>query len=63
MLDQSGAGRAFRSMGDRRVAFIGHSHSPVIFSDDGGAERFMTGDRQMLDVKSRRYVIGKALCN
>ncbi len=57
VLDEIGVGRAFDSMGERRVAFIGHSHSPVIFSDDGGAERFTAGDSQMLDLKRRRYVI------
>lgn len=57
VLDQSGAARAFASMGGRRVAFIGHSHAPVIFSDDGVAVRFVPGTEQMLDVASRRYVI------
>jgi diadenosine tetraphosphatase ApaH/serine/threonine PP2A family protein phosphatase len=57
VLDQTGASRAFLSMGDRRVAFIGHSHAPVVFSDDGVAERFIPGDSLELDVDLRRYVI------
>lgn len=42
VLDQGGAKRAFGSM-TQRIAFIGHSHAPVIFSDDGRAERFLPG--------------------
>jgi len=57
VLDQAGAARAFEAMGNRRVAFIGHSHAPVIFGDDGSAERFVPGDRKNLDTELRRYVI------
>jgi len=57
VLDQAGARRAFESMGERRVAFIGHSHAPVIFSDDGFAERFVPGERKMLELDAQRYVI------
>lgn len=57
VLDQAGARRAFDAMGDRRVAFIGHSHAPVIFCDDGFAERFVPGERKVLDTERYRYVI------
>jgi predicted phosphodiesterase len=57
VLDQVGANRAFLSMGNRRVAFIGHSHAPVVFSDDGVAERFTPGEAQVLEVNRRRYVV------
>jgi diadenosine tetraphosphatase ApaH/serine/threonine PP2A family protein phosphatase len=55
VLDQGGAKRAFGAM-EHQLAFIGHSHTPVVFSDDGRAERFMPGDR--LKIKQGvRYVI------
>lgn len=57
VLDQSGAARAFASMGERRVAFIGHSHAPVVFCDDGIAERFIPGEPHVLDTERRRYVV------
>lgn len=57
VLDQAGARRAFESMGERRVAFIGHSHAPVVFCDDGFAERFVPGYRKALDTDHHRYVI------
>jgi diadenosine tetraphosphatase ApaH/serine/threonine PP2A family protein phosphatase len=57
VLDQFSAERAFNSMDSHRVAFIGHSHAPVVFSDDGRAERFAPGDPVMLDVDRHRYVI------
>jgi diadenosine tetraphosphatase ApaH/serine/threonine PP2A family protein phosphatase len=55
VLDQGGAKRAFGAM-EHQVAFIGHSHTPVVFSDDGKAERFLPGDR--LKIKEGvRYVV------
>jgi predicted phosphodiesterase len=55
VLDQGGAKRAFGAM-NQQVAFIGHSHTPVVFSDDGRAERFLPGDR--ITIKDGvRYVI------
>lgn len=57
VLDQIGAERAFGAMGTHRVAFIGHSHAPVIFTDDGQAERFLPGEPLMLDVQKQRYII------
>lgn len=56
VLDRSGAERAFRAMGDRTIAFIGHSHAPVVFVDDGHAERFVPGDQLNLEA-GRKYVI------
>lgn len=38
ILDQGGAKRAFGVL-DHRIGFIGHSHTPAMFSDDGRAER------------------------
>ena len=40
-----------------RVAFIGHSHSPVVFVDDGTVQRFPSDGPLMLDLATRRYVI------
>jgi predicted phosphodiesterase len=57
VLDQVGAERAFNAMGEHRIAFIGHSHAPVIFSDDGQAERFLAGEPNMLDVERLRYIV------
>lgn len=55
VLDQGGAKRAFGAM-NQQVAFIGHSHTPVIFSDDGRAERFLPGDCLMIR-DGVRYVV------
>ena len=55
VLDQGGAKRAFGSM-KHRIAFIGHSHTPVIFSDDEKAERFMPGDKLSMR-KDTRYIV------
>lgn len=57
VLDQVSAERAFDAMGRHRVAFIGHSHAPVVFSDDGRAERFVAGEPVMLEPDRHRYVI------
>jgi len=57
VLDHAGAARAFAAMGTHRVAFIGHSHAPVIFGDDGRVERFPIDDAAALDVARLRYVI------
>jgi diadenosine tetraphosphatase ApaH/serine/threonine PP2A family protein phosphatase len=57
VLDQVGAERAFEAMAPHRAAFIGHSHSPVVFVDDGNAQRFPSDGPLMLDLKARRYVM------
>ncbi len=57
VLDHVGAERAFSAMGQHRIAFIGHSHAPVVFADDGQAERFLPGDPLMLEIGSTRYII------
>jgi diadenosine tetraphosphatase ApaH/serine/threonine PP2A family protein phosphatase len=57
VLDHAGAGRAFDAMGEHRVAFIGHSHAPVIFGDDGSVDRFPSGEGAALDLARVRYVI------
>jgi diadenosine tetraphosphatase ApaH/serine/threonine PP2A family protein phosphatase len=55
VLDQGGAKRAFGAT-NHRIAFIGHSHTPVVFRDDGRAERFLPGER--LDIEDGiRYVV------
>jgi predicted phosphodiesterase len=55
VLDQGGAKRAFGAM-HQQLAFIGHSHTPVVFRDDGRAERFLPGDRLEI-VDGIRYVV------
>jgi diadenosine tetraphosphatase ApaH/serine/threonine PP2A family protein phosphatase len=57
VLDQVGAERAFDAMTPARAAFIGHSHSPVVFVDDGSAQRFPADGPVMLDLATRRYII------
>ncbi|HEU4928960.1 MAG TPA: metallophosphoesterase family protein [Candidatus Krumholzibacteria bacterium] len=57
VLDQAGAERAFDALPPHRAAFIGHSHSPVVFVDDGTAQRFPNDGPLMLDLRTRRYVI------
>jgi diadenosine tetraphosphatase ApaH/serine/threonine PP2A family protein phosphatase len=57
VLDRAGARRAFDAMGESRVAFIGHSHAPVVFCDDGPAERLIPGEPTVLDTTVRRYVV------
>lgn len=57
ILDHESAERAFGAMESHRVAFVGHSHSPVVFCDDGSAERFVPGAEAVLDVSQQRYVI------
>jgi diadenosine tetraphosphatase ApaH/serine/threonine PP2A family protein phosphatase len=55
VLDQGGAKRAFGAT-PHQIAFIGHSHTPVVFRDDGRAERFLPGD--VLEFKDGvRYVV------
>jgi diadenosine tetraphosphatase ApaH/serine/threonine PP2A family protein phosphatase len=56
VLDSPGAERAFDAMVPARAAFIGHSHSPVVFCDDGTVQRF-PHDGLVLDLESRRYVL------
>jgi diadenosine tetraphosphatase ApaH/serine/threonine PP2A family protein phosphatase len=55
VLDQGGAKRAFGAM-EHQVAFIGHSHTPVIFNDDGKAERFLPGDKVTIR-ENTRYIV------
>lgn len=57
VLDQSGAERAFEAMDPHRAAFIGHSHSPVVFCDDGQVGRFEPGSPVSLDLENKRYVL------
>ena len=57
VLDSPGAERAFDAMAPARVAFIGHSHSPVVFVDDGSVQRFPARQDLKMDLKSRRYVL------
>ena len=55
VLDQGGAKRAFGAT-PHQIAFIGHSHTPVVFRDDGRAERFLSGDELRIE-DGVRYVI------
>jgi diadenosine tetraphosphatase ApaH/serine/threonine PP2A family protein phosphatase len=57
VLDTFGAERAFEAMTPARVAFIGHSHSPVVFVDDGNVQRYPANETFALDLGSRRYVM------
>lgn len=43
ILDQGGAKRAFGVM-SHRIGFVGHSHTPAMFTDDGRAERLVPDD-------------------
>lgn len=56
VLDSPGAERAFDAMMPARAAFIGHSHAPVVFCDDGSVQRF-PHDSLVMDLESRRYVL------
>lgn len=56
VLDSPGAERAFEAMTPARAAFIGHSHSPVVFCDDGSVQRFPP-ESLVMDLESRRYVL------
>jgi diadenosine tetraphosphatase ApaH/serine/threonine PP2A family protein phosphatase len=55
VLDQGGAKRAFGAT-PHQIAFIGHSHTPVVFRDDGRAERLLPGDQLEIE-KEVRYVV------
>ncbi len=57
VLDTLGAERAFEAMSPARVAFIGHSHSPVVFIDDGNVQRYPPNETFALDLGARRYVM------
>jgi diadenosine tetraphosphatase ApaH/serine/threonine PP2A family protein phosphatase len=57
VLDHAGAARAFAAMGAHRIAFIGHSHAPVIFGDDGRVQRFPADAAVALELDRARYVI------
>lgn len=57
VLDRIGAERAFDAMKPARAAFIGHSHAPVVFIDDGSVQRFPAGGALALDLDARRYVM------
>lgn len=55
VLDQGGAKRAFGAT-PHQISFIGHSHTPVVFRNDGRAERFLPGD--VIEIENGvRYVI------
>jgi diadenosine tetraphosphatase ApaH/serine/threonine PP2A family protein phosphatase len=56
VLDSPGAERAFDAMTPARAAFIGHSHAPVIFCDDGSVQRF-PHHSLVMDLASHRYVL------
>lgn len=57
VLDHVGAQRAFEAMSPARAAFIGHSHAPVVFSDDGNVQRYPADSPLALDLDRRRYVL------
>ena len=57
VLDQAGAERAFEAMLPHRIAFIGHSHAPVVFRDDGTAQRYPADETLLLDPARHRYVM------
>ncbi len=57
VLDQIGAERAFKAMETHRLAFIGHSHAPVVFCDDGTAQRYPANAPLMLALEHHRYVM------
>ncbi|HEX5133423.1 MAG TPA: metallophosphoesterase family protein [Candidatus Krumholzibacteria bacterium] len=57
VLDQAGAERAFQSMAPHRIAFIGHSHAPVVFCDDGTAQRYPADEALLLETARHRYVM------
>ena len=57
VLDHMGAERAFDAMKPARAAFIGHSHAPVVFTDDGEVQRYPAGQALALDMDRRRYVM------
>jgi len=57
VLDQDGARRAFGAMGERRLAFIGHSHYPAVFCDDGTATQLMPHEKVVLEVAKERYIV------
>jgi diadenosine tetraphosphatase ApaH/serine/threonine PP2A family protein phosphatase len=57
VLDQLGAERAFQAMDPHRLAFIGHSHAPVVFCDDGTAQRYPADGPLMLEPSQHRYVL------
>ena len=57
VLDHAGAERAFEAMEPARVAFIGHSHAPVVFTDDGNAQRYPAEGTLALQLDRHRYVM------
>jgi diadenosine tetraphosphatase ApaH/serine/threonine PP2A family protein phosphatase len=57
VLDHVGAQRAFEAMAPARVAFIGHSHAPVVFVDDGDVRRYPANGPITLALGERRYVM------
>ena len=57
VLDHFGAERAFEAMAPARVAFIGHSHAPVVFVDDGNVQRYPANESLALALGERRYVM------
>jgi diadenosine tetraphosphatase ApaH/serine/threonine PP2A family protein phosphatase len=57
VLDHIGAERALEAMEAYRLAFIGHSHSPVVFVDDGTVQRYPAEGPLMLDLVRHRYIL------
>lgn len=57
VLDQFGAERAFESMTPSRACFVGHSHAPVVFVDDGSVLRYPSDKALALDLDRLRYVL------
>ena len=57
VLDHLGAVRAFEAMDSARVAFIGHSHAPVVFVDDGSVQRYPVQEPLRLELDDYRYVM------
>ena len=57
VLDQVGAERAFEAMNPHRIAFIGHSHAPVVFCDDGTAQRYPADEALLLEPARHRDVM------
>jgi diadenosine tetraphosphatase ApaH/serine/threonine PP2A family protein phosphatase len=57
VLDHFGADRAFEAMAPARLAFIGHSHAPVVFIDDGNVQRYPANAALALALDRQRYIM------
>jgi diadenosine tetraphosphatase ApaH/serine/threonine PP2A family protein phosphatase len=55
ILDQGGAKRAFGVL-EQRIGFVGHSHTPAMFTDDGRAERLVPDNLIELEEEVRYLV-------